>query len=72
MKHNPVAKYAHMFNVCKVINTHRGDNSPVFMIAAFNTEGQFIESEVFESLKEAQLFEKELVNHGYVVTMSIL
>jgi polyphosphate kinase 2 (PPK2 family) len=71
MKHNPVAKYAHLFNRCKMIDTSN-NKSLLFLVSGFSQQGEFIESEVFESLKQAHEFEKQLVNSGLIVSLDVL
>jgi len=70
MKHNPVAKFAHLYNVCKVIDTKSKD--VMFLVSSFTTDGTFAESEVFDTLEAAQDFQKELTAFGFVVSLTLL
>lgn len=70
MKNNYVAKYAHLYNRCKVMEKQTKDL--LFLVSGFSDEGEFVESEIFQTLKEAHAFEKELVNAGMIVSLDVL
>lgn len=72
MKGNYVAKYAHLFNRCKVMESKDKPSELLFLVSGFSEEGEFVESEIFQTLKEAHAFEKELVNSGLIVSLDVL
>lgn len=70
MKGNYVAKYAHLYNRCKVMETKSAEL--LFLVSGFSVEGEFVDSEIFNNLQEAHQFEKDLVNSGLIVSLDVL